>query len=646
VIVSSVSLHNWMPFRGRHDLELGPGAFAVVARLEADDERSNALGKTALLESIRFAVTGRHRHRTEDAWVTDGEPEGSVTLVLSDGTVVERSRRRGRSTQLLVTAGGMGPAAKGDEAQKLLASLLGLTDPSRSPAEFADEFEVAGYVAQGATGRLVTDDPAERTRVVSGWLQFGKLEDAEAAAAAAATKCADERDGHNRRHEAEREVLARELGGEGFEALSGRAAALRARLDEVARGLAQEGERARQEAEGDARWAYLRARAERYDALVARGRELAVEVGVGPEGLATLEREHAEALAGASARSGEATAALRLARGEFDGVCPVAGIACPAAAQIRGASEENGRRARAATVARDAAVSREREAREVLGRMREAVESSRARDAQLEAMRAEARDLKADAATYRALPERAPRGDGAAPLRAEHDRTLWELTQVEGRLERARRATEAMTDAAARAAEVERRMRPEAEAAQVLRAARRRVAEEALAEVEAGANERLAGAGVELEVKVRWEHEGKDPARQCGTCGSTFPPSAKIKECARCGAPRGRQVVQRLEFARSRQSGGVDDLAGVAIQMSASAWLRGTRGAAWATLVMDEPTAQLDAAHRRALARMVLGERAFEQLLVVSHHRGTLDSLPARIIVTGGPGGSRAAVVR
>jgi DNA repair exonuclease SbcCD ATPase subunit len=100
-----------------------------------------------------------------------------------------------------------------------------------------------------------------------------------------------------------------------------------------------------------------------------------------------------------------------------------------------------------------------------------------------------------------------------------------------------------------------------------------------------------------------------------------------------------------LEFVRGNVSGGADDMAGVALQFAASEWLRTRRHAAWSTCVLDEPTAQMDPAHRKAFARMVLGETAFEQVLVVSHHQATLDALPGKILVVAGEGGSRVSVV-
>jgi hypothetical protein len=166
--------------------------------------------------------------------------------------------------------------------------------------------------------------------------------------------------------------------------------------------------------------------------------------------------------------------------------------------------------------------------------------------------------------------------------------------------------------------------------------AQRKVAEGALGEIEAVANERLRECGIDLSVGVRWSREGQGLARACEACGEAFPASARAKVCARCGAGRGQQVINRLELELSDRSGAAEDLVGVAVQLAASAWLRRGRGSTWGVALMDEPFSACDRHNRKALAghlgAMVRGCE-FEQALVISHAPDASDLFPGRIEV-------------
>jgi hypothetical protein len=168
-------------------------------------------------------------------------------------------------------------------------------------------------------------------------------------------------------------------------------------------------------------------------------------------------------------------------------------------------------------------------------------------------------------------------------------------------------------------------------------------------EIEEGANYALEECGIDLRVEVRWSREGQGVARQCDECGQPFPSSLKVKQCGRCGAERGALLIHKLDLALSDRSGAAEDLAGAALQLAASAWLRAERGSAWGTAIIDEPTAQLDAGNRRAfmrhLAAMLRGRYAFEQALVVSHDPAATSMLPGRILVENREGVASARVL-
>ena len=131
----------------------------------------------------------------------------------------------------------------------------------------------------------------------------------------------------------------------------------------------------------------------------------------------------------------------------------------------------------------------------------------------------------------------------------------------------------------------------------------------------------------------------------CDKCGAVYPASQKIKRCERCGADRGPKLVEKLEIELSDRSGAAEDLAGIALQLSAASWLRTQRGSQWSQAFIDEPFGALDVHGARALsthlATMLGGQ--FASVLVVTHDRNISDALPGRIEIIAGKAGSRFA---
>lgn len=175
--------------------------------------------------------------------------------------------------------------------------------------------------------------------------------------------------------------------------------------------------------------------------------------------------------------------------------------------------------------------------------------------------------------------------------------------------------------------------------------AQRKIAEEVLGHIENEANAMLADAAIPLTVHVQWSREGQGLARACEACGASFPASAKIKACTRCNAPRGPQMQNKLDFVLSDQSGAAEDLAGIAVQLAASAWLREDRKSDWEPIVIDEAFGQLDAANRRSLAQHLGQLIGGKQALIIAHHAQVLDALPGRIVISRGKDASTVRVV-
>lgn len=640
-------LNNWMAYRGETEIELGPKAYAIVARDADNPDRSNWLGKSALLEAVYFALTGRlnaDRHAGAAGWVTDGEKGGGVVLEFDDGLVVSRARR---SATRLEVIDGTRTLAK-DEAQNYLDQRVGLT---------ADDFLATCYFQQRKMARLILAKPDERMVHVGAWLQLGPLEKAEENVRVRVADLSWRLDTLRKARERVTEIAKAELRGRASLAvLEGELSLLEDHDLPAARGRLAS---AQDEAERASEAGRLAGVVERYEAIVAEGVALRDALSLQDRNaLEHLHRDAAQQLAYATEVETVAARELRmrrpLASGTFDGTCPLAEMACPAADAINAARGRGVSLAAAAQTAYDEACR---------GRARAGLEERTAAAALQEHDRGCARlnDLRRQVATLQIDYERAR---GLAParepgeLRRLLDEAASAVAELTGRATTLRRSVELVSQAAreaalvdAQIASLEADLATHREALVVVgkQGAQRRVAEGVLGRVERGANDLLQIAGIDLGVEVRWSREGAGLARTCDACGHPFPSSARAKTCERCGAPRGAHLINRLEFLLTEQSGAAEDLAGAAIQLAAAAWLRESRGSPWSVALLDEPFGQLDVANRRSLAAhlaaLLASRYGFRQALVIAHHASVLDALPGRIEVVREGGRSTARVI-
>ena len=107
-------------------------------------------------------------------------------------------------------------------------------------------------------------------------------------------------------------------------------------------------------------------------------------------------------------------------------------------------------------------------------------------------------------------------------------------------------------------------------------------------------------------------------------------------------AERGPNVAAKLVIDLSNRSGAAEDLAGMAVGLAASQWLRSKRASAWSAAYIDEPFGALDAHNKRALSNHVatMLRRSFASAFVVAHDREILDAMPGRVVISAGPKGS------
>lgn len=634
--IVSLKLRNWACYRGDHLIEnLGAKAYAIVARLETNAERSNYLGKSSIMEAIRFGLFGVHRHRLDEGWITKGEQAGEVRLEFDDGTIIRRTKVISKSERLYVQEPGVPPekAAVQAEAQAIIERRVGMNDA---------DFIATSYFEQKQMARLIVAKPSDRMAIIAAWLNLDPLILAEGHARAHATKLADEADIIDRSIAVEQGMIAQNTGDlagveGGFPNAIEKAKAIHWDADENLANakVAYENAHAllRQFDQAD-RFVSVR------DAGVALQAELdalpAEDVERGQKLVSTARALQSQA--DVYARDIDAKSLVVV--GQFDGRCPVIPIPCPAQQKINDLSAVAKKEVKRLTIVRDDFEKQAEVAREGLRALQE-VESKRTQmGARLERMAEEARALQA--------ARRAVKG-AERPDVESHRETLARLQNA------AMTARGAFDSLVVRAKAIElsnakiEKLRSErlAKAEQLATArealvilgkngAQRRVAESALAAIEEGANDLLAKAGVDLTIEVLWSREGREGefADHCAECGNPFPASKKVRECLRCNAARGPKVLLRLDIELSDRSGAAEDLAGIALQLSASAWLRSARNIAWSVALIDEPFSACDKANRRALSAhltSMLSAYGYSQAFVVAHDAQSVDALPGRL---------------
>lgn len=632
-----------MAYRGEHVLDLEAKVYAIVAKHAGDPERSNWLGKSALLKSIYFALEGDHPFRTDDEWITYGETFGEVELTFTDGSRVLRTRERARKGAVYFFGPGDAKGAMKDEAQAKIDALIGLSK---------QDFIHTCYFQQKKMARFIDADPSDRMKIISAWLRLDPLEECEKRAKqlAADLEDADKKaEGHLAALDAREKDLAKaatsgasENPEEGVKVIE----ATIPQFDELVQQFAGAVASAEDALERNAALLAKRVRATEYETVVSDGKALAAEFQ--KKKLPVLQQQWELAREAVTAKANDYGAVARdltqaqsLAKGEFDGRCPMADITCPAKDTINADRATNRARADEILKVAQAKYSELTEAQTVEQRLRSEIQEAERMDERLKGLRVQAKKL----ATILAEAAEAGEPQDQSVIRDRLDKARDSLMETKlarqklsGWLDELRKiATTRETLIQQRQANAG-ALGTHRESIVIFgkKGAQRKVAEGAIATIEENANEVLRASGTDLTVEVRWAREGKGLATSCDACGHPFPTSVKVKNCERCGHPRGPRLESKLDVVLSKASdGAAADLAGAGFQLAASRWLREARGTTWSTALLDEPFGALDAAHRRTFAAhltaMLSGAYGFEQAFVVAHHASVLDALPGRI---------------
>lgn len=632
--VVKAHVENFKCFRGRHDLALEPGVHAVTAEYEHDAQRSNWGGKSTLLLALGpFPLFGRHGERVEDDWITHGESSGGVQLTLEGGIVVERYRTRGGPTSLVVALPSRSKPLTGDDAQRELEAELGLTE---------DDFVNWSSVEQKQMDRFVIARPSDRQKVVSGWLQLAPLEEAGAYA----------------KTNFGQRLLSLESAQTKARTIRDRIRELEERrpdLDEPAlvRAAKEAADVAAAARSSESIWKAWRAKQDAFEGSKRASDAVQAEVDEAKRWLEEPQRAReggdsptkaASVLAAVKAKLEGSNVAVRaraqIAQGKFEGRCPVSqGFACPATDAINARLVENSaaltKEQKAQAEAKKAVADAERAFDEAQQRERRNQAADREEAVRRERSIRKLPDLLEEAGPEPAvvLSSEVSRLEQEAQAKAREVAAVAvereQIAKLKAELERA----DAEVGAAQAEADAWRA------ASQILgrSGAQRRIAEGGLLKIEAGANHALAQAGVDLRVTTSWARPTNDLADACQDCGCAFPKSTKVKRCERCGSTRGPKMRDELGLELSNVSGAARELAGLAYQLSAGAFMRRRRGSRWSVMYFDEPFASLDQAHSRQLAQYVATalsrEHAVEQAFVVAHSRAVSSAMPGQLLV-------------
>lgn len=329
--IAEIEIRNFMCFRGSHVLRLKPRAYAVVGRRVSNAESSNWSGKSAFCESVPFALEGwlnPSRGLLSDGWISDGEKEGWVRVRFDDGFEVTRSKKVGKREEIETSTGARQTAAE-EEVRKRIGLDL-------------DDLLMTSYLAQKQVGKFVLAAPGDRLKIVSGWFRLDRLEKAEEVARERLAKSIGDSQEVLRRVQALDALEADALAGESIDSLRAAVEVCRVVL---ARVMAEE-LRCRELIAQRASDAAAHARVAEYEEVARVGRDLQVKLKTASlgdlEANVVVSREVRDELAEAATEARRVLEAKRvLARGEFSGECPVAGIACPARPEINARVREN-----------------------------------------------------------------------------------------------------------------------------------------------------------------------------------------------------------------------------------------------------------------------------------------------------------------
>lgn len=648
--LSSLTLHNFGPFRGTHTIELTDTVYAVVAKHADDEERSNWLGKTTwMYAAAPFLLFGVRppSARNEDAWITDGESEGYVEGMFDTNLRIKRMRRRGKSTQLEVQGTSAPKPLTKQPAQDTIEKILGLSK---------EDFFNSAFFKQKSMDKFITARSSDRMAIAAAWFNLGPLQSCEENLRARLNLLIDQDE-----ELAARRAALQESANVAFEniGIEDPTAETIAKLKVDLEGDVTENKKVvaelRAELTKHAEWQASAEDAKRYAKVVTEGKALAgecddLDVAKLDAELEALNERRAKADADVELADRAADLMRDLSAHGFDGRCPVTQGDCPESTYVNyEIAQAEGRIEDLEKQCIDAKASGSAVAKQV-AKKRQLIYEARDKVSELETMRSNVKRLMPAHKLIKKKGQPPERGE----MQSKHDTAELVVEQSAIAVDRVQTVLANLSKWEKEVKAIAKKRKKLDTQIQIHResliivgrnGAQRRKAERSLAEIERDANALLNETGIDLGIDVMWSREASSGlATSCDQCGAPYPRSQKQKVCHKCGADRPKKTIDKLDIELSDHSGAAEDLAGVAFQLAAAAWLRRERGTDWSIAFIDEPFSHLDACHVKKLsthfAAMLKGRYGFEQSFVVAHDRSIMDALPGRIEIVATDKGS------
>jgi DNA repair exonuclease SbcCD ATPase subunit len=636
MIIQTIVLENWGPYRGYHALDLSNKVYGIIGKHESDEGRSNWLGKTWFLSAIRFALYGTKPDNvlTEDDYITIDESKTLVSINLDDGFHIMRSRKRGSSTQLEVVVDK--EKSRQTEAQKIIDKHIGMNQA---------DFGASCFVGQKQISKLILVRPAERTKIVNNWFDLEKLQKAESIAKDRLNDLLSDIADHektkqsltDRLPEIDRASVEKEM-----------------KQTDRELNLAQKKlDRLNKKLDNMDEWLRHDTRYDQYMNIEEKGLRLTkLNEKFDMKKYNKIKKEEKELYIDYRDALSKYTylESLQSGKEEFDGVCPITCDDCFAIEDVKDRVTKMEEEVGLAEIKADQLQEKHEKVKEKLTKFDKFVE----RKNQIDTLREQIIELS-DSYLYikeNGRPEdpsktREKTQELSAYISDLKNRSNELSNQVAKYDEYTDRIKELDTDLD----EMGKQVKIAHEAISVLgrNGVQRVIAEGAISEIETDANQSLIDAGIDLSIDVTWSRTGQGVATHCESCGSPFPTSKKIKVCSHCKTARGPKIIDELDITPSDRSGAADDIAGLEFQLSAAKWLRTDRGSDWSVVFIDEPFGALDKTNGTLLSTylhsMIRNQYSFDQGFIVAHDSAIMSSLPAIIQVTGTDNGSKLEVL-
>lgn len=169
--IEKVILHNWMGFKGTHEIVLGDkDVVGVIGEYTDDKEASNQSGKSTIVESILYGLTGNSRAAKEVELIHYGEEVMWVEIYLIEGDEIRKIRRgRDHKNKGVLELDWI---EKSPEAQKEIDKLIGFN---------SKDFELITYFKQAEITQFMDMTSARKKEYIVQWFDLGHWEKLEKA---------------------------------------------------------------------------------------------------------------------------------------------------------------------------------------------------------------------------------------------------------------------------------------------------------------------------------------------------------------------------------------------------------------------------------------------------------------------------------